>query len=70
MITVFKKHSKYADSVYEFIADNETDITNAETTTRTLLGHAAGIHSMIHVVSSGNKYFRDSNGNWNKFGGN
>ena len=68
MITIYKRKTRYANDYYEFVADSEADIANAEQTVKELLGRPAGIHSNIFVIKTGEKYFRDSEGNWNKAG--
>ena len=68
MITLYERKTRYANDYYEFVADTEADIANAEQTIKELLGRPAGIHSNIFVIKTGEKYFRDSEGNWNKAG--
>lgn len=68
MITLYERKTRYANDYYEFVADTEDDITNAEQTITELLGRPAGIHSNIFVIKTGEKYFRDNEGNWNKVG--
>lgn len=68
MITLYERKTRYANDYYEFVADTEADIANAEQTIKELLGRPAGIHSNIFVIKTGEKYFRDNEGNWNKAG--
>ena len=68
MITLYERKTRYANDYYEFVADTEADITNAEQTIKERLGRPAGIHSNIFVIKTGEKYFRDNEGNWNKAG--
>ena len=68
MITLYERKTRYANDYYEFVADTEADIVNAEQTIKELLGRPAGIHSNIFVIKTGEKYFRDNEGNWNKVG--
>lgn len=68
MITLYERKTRYANDYYEFVADTEADIVNAEQTIKELLGRPAGIHSNIFVIKTGEKYFRDNKGNWNKAG--
>ena len=68
MITIYKRKTRYANDYYEFVADTEADIASAEQTIKELLGRPAGIHSNIFVIKTGEKYFRDKEGNWNKAG--
>ena len=68
MITLYERKTRYANDYYEFVADTEADIVNAEQTIKELLGRPAGIHSNIFVIKTGEKYFRDNEGNWNKAG--
>lgn len=68
MITLYERKTRYANDYCEFVADTEADIVNAEQTIKKLLGRPAGIHSNIFVIKTGEKYFRDNEGNWNKAG--
>lgn len=63
MITLFEKHSKVANGVYEFIADSKSDLTNFETDVKTLLhGKMCGTHSKCFVIETGTWFYYGADG--------